>query len=84
MTVRNGIWSWTPAGTVVVAGRATDCGTECGSYEVMCPNTAFHASPESTGAYLASHSSLDAQILGKDTAIEAGRLNFGTLLTDPA
>jgi hypothetical protein len=84
VTVRNGTWSWTPATAVVVAGRATDCGTGCGSFEVMCPNTTFHASPESARAYLASHSSLDAQILDKDTAIEAGRLNFGTLLTDPA
>lgn len=84
MTVRNGIWSWTPAGTVVVAGRADDCDTECDSFEVMCPNTVFHASPESARAYLASHGNLDAQILDQDTAIECGRLNFGALLTDPA
>ena len=82
--VHNGTWSWTPATAVVVAGRATACGTECGSFEVMCPNTAFHASPESARAYLASHSNLDAQILDADTAIECGRLNFGTLLTGPA
>jgi hypothetical protein len=50
----------------------------------MCPNTAFHASPESARAYLASHGGLDAQILDAGTAIEAGRLNFATLLTDPA
>ena len=81
VTVRNGTWSWTPAGTVVVAGRATGCGTQCGSFEVMCPNTAFHASPRSARAYLSSHGNLDAQILDKDTAIEAGRLNFGALLT---
>jgi hypothetical protein len=36
--VRNGTWSWTPAGAVVVMARATDCGTECGSYEATCPN----------------------------------------------
>jgi hypothetical protein len=84
VTVRNGTWSWTPAGTVVVAGRAAGCGTEGGSFEVMCPNTTFHASPESARAYLASHRGLDAQILGQDAAVECGRLNFGTLLTDPA
>jgi NAD-dependent dihydropyrimidine dehydrogenase PreA subunit len=84
VTVRNGTWSWTPAGTVVVAGRATDCGTACGSFEAMCPNTVFHASPESARAYLARHGNLDAQILDQDTAIECGRLNFGCLLTDPA
>ena len=84
VTVYNGTWLWTPATAVVVAGRATDCGTECGSFEVMCPNTAFHASPESACAWLASHAGLDAQILDQDTAIEAGRLNFGALLTDPA
>jgi hypothetical protein len=82
VTARGGTWSWAPATTVVVAGRATDCGTECDSFEVMCPNTAFHASPESARAYLASHGNLDAQILDQDTAIEYGRLNFGTLLTD--
>src|SRR5712691_3739240 len=84
VTVYNGTWLWTPATAVVAAGRATDCGTECGSFEVMCPNTAFHASPESARAWLASHAGLDAQILDQDTAIEAGRLNFATLLTDPA
>jgi len=84
VTVRNGTWSWTPAGTVVVAGRATGCGSECGSFEVMCPNTAFHASPESARAYLASHGGLDAQILDAGTAIEAGRLTFAALLTGPA
>ena len=84
VSARGGTWTWTPATAVVVAGRATACGTECGSFEVMCPNTAFHASPESARAYLASHSNLDAQILDADTAIECGRLNFGTLLTGPA
>jgi alkylmercury lyase len=84
VTVRTGTWSWTPATAVVVAGRATGCGTDCGSFEVMCPNTAFHASPESARAWLASHGSLDAQILDADTAIEYGRLNFATLLTGPA
>ncbi len=44
VSVRGGTWSWVPAAAVVVAGRATDCGTECGSFEVMCPNTVFHAS----------------------------------------
>jgi hypothetical protein len=44
VTVRDGAWSWDPAGTVVVAGQAADCGAGCGSFEVMCPNTAFHAS----------------------------------------
>jgi NAD-dependent dihydropyrimidine dehydrogenase PreA subunit len=84
VTIDNGTWSWAPARTVVVAGRAIDCDTECGSFEVLCPHTVFHASPESARAYLASHGGLDAQILDQDTAIECGRLNFGTLLTGPA
>jgi Alkylmercury lyase len=84
VAVCNGTWSWTPATAVVAAGRATDCGTGCGSFEVMCPHTDFHASPESARAWLASHAGLDAQILDAGTAIEAGRLNFGALLTDPA
>jgi hypothetical protein len=38
---------------VAVAGRATDCGTDCGSFEAMCPSTVFHASAENARAYLA-------------------------------
>jgi NAD-dependent dihydropyrimidine dehydrogenase PreA subunit len=84
VTVRGGTWSWTPAGAVVVAGRATGCGTECGSFEAMCPNTVFHASRESAQAYLAGRGNLDAEILNQDTAIECGRVNFGPLLGEPA
>jgi alkylmercury lyase len=84
VTVHDSTWSWAPASTVVVAGRAADCGTECGSFEVMCPHTVFFASPESARAYLASHRNLDGQILDQDTAVECGRRNFGALLTDPA
>jgi hypothetical protein len=40
--------------------------------------------PQSARAYLASHAGFDAQILDQDTAIEADRLNFATLLTGPA
>jgi hypothetical protein len=35
-------------------------------------------------AFLAGHGSLDAAILDQGTAVECGRLNFGTLLTGPA
>ena len=81
---RGGTWSWAPATAVVVAGRATGCGTACASFEVMCPHTVFHASPGSARAYLASHGGLDADILDQGTAVGYGRLNFGTLLTGPA
>jgi alkylmercury lyase len=84
VTVHDGTWSWTPADAVVVAGRATGCGTECGSFEVMCPNTVFHASRESAQAYLAGRGHLDAEILSQDTAIESGRLHFGPLLSGAA
>ena len=84
VSVRGGTWSWTPSSAIVVAGRATDRGTDRGSFEALCPNTVFHASAESARAYLASRGNLDAQILGQDTAIECGRLNFGTLLADAA
>jgi NAD-dependent dihydropyrimidine dehydrogenase PreA subunit len=84
VTARGGTWSWNPATAVVVAARATDCGTTCTSFETMCPNTVFHASAQNARAYLASHGSLDAEILDQDTAVECGRLNFGTLLTGPA
>jgi alkylmercury lyase len=81
---RSGRWSWAPSSAVVVAGRATDCGTGCGSFEAMCPHTVFHASAESARAYLARRGDLDAQILDAGTAIERGRLNFGALLTGAA
>ena len=84
VTVCDGTWSWAPATAVVVAGRAADCGTDCSSFEVMCPHTVFHASAESARAYQARHGGLDAEILDQDTAVECGRLNFGTLLTGPA
>jgi len=84
VSARGGTWSWTPSSAVVVTGRATNCGTECSSFETMCPNTVFHASAESARAYLTRHGDLDAQILDQDTAIECGRLNFGALLTGPA
>jgi NAD-dependent dihydropyrimidine dehydrogenase PreA subunit len=64
--------------------RAGGCGTDCGSFEVMCPNTVFHASHETAQAYLAGHEGLDAQILDQATAVERGRLNFGSLLSEPA
>ena len=63
--------------------RATDCGTGCGSFQATCPNTVVHASRQSAQAYLAGQSGLDAQILDQDAAIERGRLNFGSLLTEP-
>jgi hypothetical protein len=80
VSVRNGTWTWTPPGAVVVFARATDCGTDCGSFEATCPYTVFHASRESAQAYLAGRGDLDAEIRDQDTAIEAGRLNFGPLL----
>jgi NAD-dependent dihydropyrimidine dehydrogenase PreA subunit len=84
VAVHGGTWTWTPASAVVVAGRATGSGTDCGSFEAMCPNTVFHATPQSARAWLARHGGIDAQILDQDTAVECGRLNFGALLTGPA
>jgi hypothetical protein len=46
----------------------------------MCPNTVFCASRESAQAYLTGRAGLDGEILGQDTAVECGRLNFGALL----
>jgi hypothetical protein len=80
VSVHDGTWTWTPPGAVVVFARATDCGMECGSFEATCPYTVFHASRESAQAYLAGRGDLDAEIRDQDTAIEAGRLNFGPLL----
>ena len=66
------------------AARTGCCGTGCGSFEVTCPHTVFHASAESARAWLAGHDGLDAQILDQATAIECGRFNCGPLLTGPA
>ena len=82
VSVHGGSWSWTPASAVIVAGRATDCGTECGSFQVMCPHTVFHASRDSAKAYLADRDGLDGEILDQPTAIESGRQRFGSLLSD--
>jgi hypothetical protein len=60
---------------------AAGCGTDGGSFEVMCPHTVFHASRPSARAWLAGHGGLDAEILDQEAAIECGRLNFGTLPT---
>jgi hypothetical protein len=69
-----------PAG----AGHVAGSGAGCGSFEVMCPNTALHASAGSARTWLAGHRGLDAEILDQDTAVECGRLNFAGLLTGPA
>ncbi len=80
ISVRGGLWRWTPATAVVVFARSRDCGTDCGSWEVMCPNTTFHASRDSAQAYLAARGDIDGQILDQDAAVERGRRNFGPLL----
>jgi hypothetical protein len=84
VTVRDGTWSWAPAGTVVVAARAAGCGTDGGSFEVMCPHTVFQGQPLVRPAWLAGRDGLDAEILDQEAAIECGRLNFGALLTGAA
>jgi Alkylmercury lyase len=80
VSVRGGQWRWTPATAVVVFASTRGCGTDCGSWEVMCPNTTFHASRDSARAYLAARGDIDGQILDQDAAVERGRRNFGPLL----
>jgi hypothetical protein len=80
ISVRGGGWRWTPATAVVVFGSTRDRGTDCGSWEVMCPNTTFHASRDSARAYLAARGDIDGQILDQASAVERGRRNFGPLL----
>jgi alkylmercury lyase len=75
-----GQWRWTPAGAVVVFARTAGCGTECEVWEVLCPNTTFHASRDSAQDWLAARPGLDGQILGQQAAVERGRRNFGPLL----
>jgi alkylmercury lyase len=80
VSVRGGLWRWTPLTAVVVFASARDCGSGCELWEVMCPNTTFHASRGSARAYLAARGDIDGQILDQDAAIERGRRNFGPLL----
>ena len=80
VSVRGGTWNWTPAEAVVVYGRTADCGTDCESRDVMCPNTTFHASRDSAQAYLAGRGDIDGEILDQEAAVELGRRIFGPLL----
>jgi len=80
VSVRSRMWTWIPPGAVVVYGRTADCGTDCGSWEVMCPHTTFHASRDSARAYLAARPGIDGEILGQRAAIDLGRRIFGPLL----
>jgi len=80
VSVRGRAWTWTPPGAVVVYGRTAGCGTDRGSWEVMCPHTTFHASRGSARAYLAGRPGIDGEILGQQAAIDLGRHIFGPLL----
>jgi hypothetical protein len=80
VSIRGGTWAWTPAGAVVVYGRTTGCGTDCGSWEAICPHTTFHASRDSAQAYLAARPGIDGEILGQHAAIDLGLHIFGSLL----
>jgi hypothetical protein len=84
VSVRGGTWRWTPAEAVVVYGRRADCGSGCGSWEVMCPHTTFHASRDSAQAYLAARSGIEGEILDQHAAVELGERIFGQLLGGPA
>jgi hypothetical protein len=80
VSVRGRTWRWSPPDAVVVYGRAADCGTDCGSWEAMCPHTTFHASRDSAQAYLAARPGVDGEVLGQQAAIDLGRHIFGPLL----
>jgi hypothetical protein len=84
VSVRGGRWRWTPAEAVVVFARTADCGTDCEVWEMVCPNTTFHASRDSAQDWLAARPGLDGQILGQRAAVDRGRRNFGPLLGGPA
>ena len=81
VSVQGRTWTWTPPGAVVVYGRTTGCGTDCGSWEMMCPHTTFHGSRDSAQAYLAARPGIDGEILGQQAAIDLGRRIFGPLLS---
>jgi hypothetical protein len=75
-----GQWRWTPAGVAVVYGRTADCGTECGSWETMCPHTTFHASRDSARAYLADRDGIEGEVLSQQAAVKLAERIFGPLL----
>ncbi len=75
-----GRWRWTPASAAVVYGRTADCGTECGSWETMCPHTTFHASRDSAQAYLAAQDGIEGEILSREAAVKLAERIFGPLL----
>jgi hypothetical protein len=81
VSVQDRASTWTPRGGVVVYGRTTGRGTECGSWEVICPHTTFHASRGNAQAYLATRPGIDGEILGQQAAINLGRRIFGPLLS---
>jgi len=80
VSVRDGSWTWTPAGAVVVRGRTADCGTDCQSWDVACPNITFHASRDSARAYLDSRGDISGEILDQQAAIDLGQRIFGPML----
>ena len=80
VSVKDRAWTWAPPEAVVVCGRTARCGADCGSWEVMCPHTTFHASRVSAQAYLAARPGTDGEILGQHAAIDLGRRIFGPLL----
>ena len=79
-----GQWRWAPADAVVVFARTAGCDTDCEVWEVLCPNTTFHASRDSAQAYLSARSGVEGKILDQRAAVESGRRNFGPLLGGPA
>ena len=80
VSVRAGQWRWAPVGAVVVFARTADCGTDCEVWEVLCPNTTFHASRDSAQDYLSARDGIEGKILDQHAAVESGRRNFGPLL----
>jgi len=84
VSVRAGQWRWTPAGAVVVFARTADCGTDCTSWEVLCPHTTFHVSRDNAQAYLSARDGIEGKILDQQAAVERGRRNFGPMLGGPA
>ena len=83
VSVRGRQWRWTPADAAVVYGRTADCGTECGSWETMCPHTTFHASRDSAQAYFAARDGIEGEVLSQEGAVKLGERIFGLLLGGP-
>jgi len=78
--VRDGIWRFRPATTVLLVGR-TAGGDACGPVaDCGCPYINFHTNPEAADAYRRAHPGMTGPLFGQTEAVQAAGHAFGGLL----